>query len=209
MSQLMLYISLSALTLGILVWVFMFEYRSYRVAVLRHHLFEARDNLFAAAARGELSFNDRAYGMVRSVINGLILKGEAVSIPYIVLLFFMCSREDREARSKEFEERLSKAIARLSKPGKTAIDKALQEINICLVSHIVHISIAFCLPIQVIKLSIHVNALLDHADYNKMADAKIERVGGKVHSQLVMLEREAYAIGEYTDLDCRLQSAAA
>jgi hypothetical protein len=208
MSQLLLYVFLSAFTLGFLVWLFMFEYRSYRVTVLRHHLFEARDNLFAAASRGNLSFNDRAYGMVRSVINGLILKAEAVSIPYILLLFLMCSRKDREARSEEFEERLAKAIQKLSEPGKAAIAKALQEINICVVSHIMHISLVFCLPTQLMKLSIHANAVLDHVDYHKMADEKIEHVGVKVHSQLVMLEREAYAIGEYTDLDCRLQAAA-
>jgi hypothetical protein len=207
MRELTVYIFLSALTLGFLVWLFMSEYRSYRVRVIRHHLFEARDSLFAAAARGDLSFDDRAYGMVRSVINGLILKADAVSIPYTLFLFLMCSREDRVARSDEFEARLEKAMQKLSVPGKAAIGKALQEINICLVSHVMHISVVFCLPTQLMKVLVHASAMRDHADYNELADAEIERVGTKIRSPLVMLEREAYAIGEYTDLDCRLQAA--
>jgi hypothetical protein len=208
MSQLLIYIFLSVCMLGFLVWLFLVEYRSYRVKVLRYHLFRARDNLFAAAKRGDLSFNDRAYGMIRSVINGLLVKAEAVSIPYISLLFLMCSRRDREARSAEFEERLAGAIQKLSDPGKAAIAKALQEINICVVSHSIHISVVFCLPTQLMKLSIFANARMDHDSYHEIADAKLEHMGGKVHSQIVMLEREAYAIGEYTDLDCRLQAAA-
>jgi hypothetical protein len=208
MSQLLIYIFLIAFAIGFLVWLFLVEYRSYRVRVLRYHLFKARDTLFAAAARGDLSFDDRAYGMVRSVINGLLVKAEAVSIPYIALLILMCSRKDRKARSAEFEERLAKATAKLSVPGKRAIAKALLEINICVVSHAMHISVLFCLPTHLMKLSIFANARMDYDSYHEIADAKLEHVGDKVHAHLVMLEREAYAIGEYTDLDCRLQAAA-
>jgi hypothetical protein len=57
------------------------------------------------------------------------------------------------------------------------------------------------------KLLIHASVLMDRGNYNEKADAELERVGTKIHSPLVMLEREAYAIGEYTDLDCRLQAA--
>jgi len=71
----------------IFLWVFfVFVYRRYRVAVLRHHLFAARDRLFERAKLGDLSFDDRAYGMVRTIINGLLRSADTLSIPTLLIV---------------------------------------------------------------------------------------------------------------------------
>lgn len=58
------------------LWVlFFWLYRDYRLDLFRQRMFSLRDDLFDLADSGAISFDHKAYGMLRSVINGNIQFG--------------------------------------------------------------------------------------------------------------------------------------
>lgn len=60
----------------LLLWIlFFWIYRDYRLDLFRQKLFSLRDDLFDMAIEGKISFDDPAYGMLRSTINGTIQFG--------------------------------------------------------------------------------------------------------------------------------------
>jgi hypothetical protein len=140
----------SILLLG-LVGFFLFEYRRYRVQVLRFHLFAARDRLFESARAGNLAFDARAYGMARHVINGLIDCADRLSLADLLIMRFLTRSSRREANGRRFHARFAEARGRLSPAGQKAVDAAFAEVHFCVLSHLLHVSVIFVLPMQVIK----------------------------------------------------------
>jgi hypothetical protein len=196
MIQFAAYIAGSALLLFALIWVFLFPYRTYRVYVLRHYLFAARDKLFAAAAQGELSFDDRAYGMVRTVLNGLLGKADDLSLGNFVLVETIGREEDHRECLDRFDNRFSEARAKLSPAGKRAVDEALAEAHFCVLSHILHISVLAALPTQLFKLGLHLSVALGFI--RGRDDWSQQKAGFARHlqTQLDELDRHAFATGE-------------
>ena len=70
-----------------LIWIlFFWFYRDYRVDRFRQNLFALRDELFDMAQSGKLEFNDPAYGMLRSMINGTIQFGHRLGLLDLLML---------------------------------------------------------------------------------------------------------------------------
>lgn len=201
MIEFMVYMVLSVGMLLALAWFFIFEYRYYRVRVLRKHLFDARDLLFAAAANGAMSFDDRAYGMARSVINGLLRKAEALSMLYLVGLATIGDKADREDRIVAFEKRFGRATEKLSDAGKTAVIAALEQAHFSVLSHVLHISVVFALPIQLYKLKQWIAVRLGALTSREEFSARVGRIETHMQSQLRELDRQAYALGESVEYE--------
>ncbi|MDA3919647.1 MAG: hypothetical protein PF501_03020 [Salinisphaera sp.] len=73
--------------LGIALWcAFLFWlYPHYRIEEFRQRVFELRQKMFREAAAGRIDFNDPAYGMLRTTMNGML--GYAHELSVWVLLF--------------------------------------------------------------------------------------------------------------------------
>ncbi len=77
----------------------------------RQALFELRDKMFDDCARGELSFDDRAYWALRSLMNGSVRFGHRISIS----LGFLLSMAHRgEKKESEFAVRWRDALSSCS-----------------------------------------------------------------------------------------------
>ena len=209
MIELTIYTAMSGILAMALVWFFMFEYRYYRIRVLRHHLFAARDALFTAAARGDLSFNDRAYGMARTVINGLLRKAEALSLPYVLTLEAMMPRADKDHRLDEFDTRFSKANEKLTETGKAAVARAMNAVHFYVVSHVLHISVVWFIPVQLYKLKLWVSNRLGSFSVREDLKFQIERVEDHYKERLRDLDRQAFAVGESVELENQAYALAA
>jgi hypothetical protein len=208
MTELLIYTCLSAVLLVALGWVFLFEYRRYRVRVFRYHLFKARDNLFAAARSGALSFDDRAYGMARSVINGLILKADALSFTYIAMLRVIGSNRHRKERATAYDTRLQKACAKLSPEGKAAVKEALFKTHVSVISHLFHISVILGVPVHLCKLTLWIeDNVFGSETAESVADEKIGSWGKRMNVPLRDLDRQAFAVGASTAFEGDLAAA--
>ncbi len=69
----------SVASLAGLVVLYFWLYRDYRIDLFRQRLFALRDELFDLARSGAISFDDRAYGLLRSTLNGFIRFGHRLT----------------------------------------------------------------------------------------------------------------------------------
>jgi hypothetical protein len=133
-------------------WLWAIEYRRYRVLLLKNALFEARDALFAAAEQGKLAFDDPAYGMTRTLLNGMLRQAEALSLPHFIGMMLTRAWWSNPEVERRFNDRFSRSQARLTEAGRSAVRSAIDRSHIAIVSHVMHISFVFGLPIQLLKV---------------------------------------------------------
>src|SRR5688572_4507828 len=132
-------------------WLWAIEYRRYRVLVLKNSLFEARDALFAAAEQGKLSFDDPAYGMSRILLNGMLRQAEALSLPHFVGMMSTRAWWSNAEIERRFNERYSRAQTQLTEAGRDAVRCVIDRAHVAIVSHVLHISLVFGLPLHLLK----------------------------------------------------------
>jgi hypothetical protein len=106
------------------VWLlFFWLYRDYRLDAFRQELFLLRDELFGLAMGGKLSFDSKAYGMLRSSINGNIQFGHRWGF-LDLLCFFLFTRGDqfRNREAENYRARWQKAIGELDPDIRQAVE---------------------------------------------------------------------------------------
>ena len=145
-------IFLAATLMLVCWWLWAIEYRRYRVLLLKNALFEARDALFAAAEQGKLSFDDPAYGMTRTLLNGMLRQADALSLPHFIGMMLTRAWWSDAEVERQFNDRLTRSQARLTDAGRLAVRGAIDRAHIAIVSHVLHISFLFGLPIQLLKI---------------------------------------------------------
>lgn len=103
----------SLASIVLIMWVLFWLYPDYQVDVFRQKMFQLRDELFDEAAQGKISFNDPAYGMLRSAMNGHIRFAHQSNI-WQALLFSWLTRNDEKFDhpfDKEFNKNTEKCSA--------------------------------------------------------------------------------------------------
>lgn len=85
MNPQVIYHALSTLlSLAVACSLFFWGYRRYRVDHFRQQVFELRDRLFDDADAGLIEFDNRAYGMLRTMMNGYIRFGHRLNLWFIL-----------------------------------------------------------------------------------------------------------------------------
>jgi hypothetical protein len=148
------------LAIAALMYLFDGPYRKYRLDLLRFQIFRARDDLFAAAERGVIPFDDPAYGMTRQILNGMIRFAHSVGfwrvVTCVVLRHWLA---DPEA-SKRFASSYDLAVQQLPLHAKREVMWAMSQANIALFSYLCHTSLALFplvfLAKWLLRASIHV-----------------------------------------------------
>jgi hypothetical protein len=80
----------SGLSLVGLAWLYLWAYRDYRRDFFRARLFAIRAQLFDGAAEGKIRFDDPAYGLLRSTLNGFLRFGHRFGpMRLIAMAFFV------------------------------------------------------------------------------------------------------------------------
>jgi len=133
--------------------VFDLPYRQYRIDLLRHQLFGARDSLFAAALDGAISFNDPAYGMTRQIINGMIRFAHQVGFWQLLLMLMTRRIWEVPQQQAKFPRHFANARSALTSNGRKVVDDALNCAHRSLLSHVAHTSLclfpfAVCLDVS-------------------------------------------------------------
>lgn len=129
-ASLHLFIAISSL---VILW---FCWRSYRVDALRENLFALRGDLFDYAATGGVSFDHKAYALLRIKMNGMIRFAHRISYARLALtlVFFCFSKpEGVMQQQKEWKD----AVATLSPEKQKHLLGFHNQMDVLIVKHMV------------------------------------------------------------------------
>ena len=97
-----------------MLWVlFYWLYRDYRIDRFREDLFSLRDEVFDMGASGKAPFEHRAYGMLRSNINGAIRHGHRLGLLDLMVFAALARRPDQADGAREYTRAWKAACAEL------------------------------------------------------------------------------------------------
>jgi hypothetical protein len=97
------------------LWALYFRgYRAYRVDLFRDNLFRLRDELFDFAAAGEIAFDHEAYGLLRTMINGVIRGADRVGFLTVLIFAITSQRELHAEIVPDIERRWQKALGEVN-----------------------------------------------------------------------------------------------
>lgn len=123
-------------------WLFAFAFRSYWIDATRQRLFNIRDDLFDQVQKSDrIAFDDPAYGIARTTINGMIQFTHDISVPRIISIFVMRRFPDHNLRVETYQSDFKGAVEGLSNEGKKIILRALADSHIAFAKHLIHTSI--------------------------------------------------------------------
>lgn len=108
-----------------LAYFFFFPYRQQQVDICRSRIFEARNELFLGAANGTLSFDDKAYVMVRTTLNGMIRFAHELNILQAFTTYLVFRYGYKREAVNQYEQELANATKNLSPDAENAVMEAL------------------------------------------------------------------------------------
>lgn len=128
----LLFLILLLFSVILLFWL----YRYYRVDKFRQQLFELRDNFFDEASKGNLGFDDPAYGMLRNAMNGFIRFGHRINIWQAIFLNLEFNKR-RNRRNDIFISELNKNTINYTNTQKKIINKYYVRMNFIILEHLI------------------------------------------------------------------------
>lgn len=132
--------------LAILAYLVFWRYREIQIDWLRQDLFKQRDILFDLASNGKISFDNPAYGMLRTTINGYIRFAHRISI-WQTIYFFVVARPLLLRTSDDFVDRWNKNVGVLSSEMSRELDKLKKAMERRVLLHIILVSPEMLFPI--------------------------------------------------------------
>jgi hypothetical protein len=113
-------------------------YMGYRIDELRQQLFATRDHLFDLALQKKVRFEDPAYGILRTMINGYIRFAHRLT-PMAILVYYCSERRDKEAvaAGKSLGKSFDEALGRLPEEGRQAVLRVHEGLHFFVVRHLV------------------------------------------------------------------------
>lgn len=151
-------VSLLASIVSLLALWFLYSklYRDYRIDLARERLFSLRDELFELGASGKISFDDDAYGLLRSTINGFIRFVHRLN--FLSTLFLVLRIDEEDVSKHSFFRRFSEAMNELQPEIRTDLLAIHQKVHYVVLSHLVATSPSLFV---VVALSFPVTRLLE------------------------------------------------
>lgn len=139
--QALVYLLLSLI--GVRLWMFYGPHRRLRIDETRAQLFVVRERLFDAAAKGEsIRFEDRAYGMARTMLNGMLRTLEDQGLVYWAIISWRLSRSESErAECVSYMNDFRHARGELSREGRELVQSTIDEAMQILLAHMVSTSL--------------------------------------------------------------------
>ena len=138
-------------------WAYCWPYRRYQVDKTRYELFVVRDQLFDAAVQGDLiKFDDPAYGMTRTTLNGMLRMLEDFS--FIQLLALVWRLRDKRWRHMcaLYSADVKRALDELSPDGRKLVNDTMAEAGRIFLSYLTKTSLAIRFFFVMCKVLVHV-----------------------------------------------------
>ena len=134
--------------LAALWWLFAWLYYDYRLDLLRFRLFLVRDQLFASAAEGKIGFDDPAYLMMRTTINGSLRFAHRLTL-FKLLITSLWLRRYKPNNGSMYHSKLNGTMHNLSFEQKKIILEAHFDLHYALITHVAHVSF-FLFPFTIL-----------------------------------------------------------
>lgn len=134
-----------------LYFFFAFIYSRDRLNLFRDQLQAIRVRLLVHVRAGDLRSDSYAYHTAQTIVTGVLRYASCYSIP---LILFHCSTQRRwirPGRKRHLERRFRDALEELSPAGRAAVKEALDELHFRVLSHVLHVSVLFWLPLQIFR----------------------------------------------------------
>lgn len=142
--------------IAVIWWFFAWIYNDYRVDLLRCRLFVLRDKLFEYAENGEIDFDDPAYRLTRTLLNGSLRFAHRLTFADVMI----ASRFHRKnPDSAPYHALLDQALHHLPLEQKKKIVDIHAELHIVTLSHIAHTSLMLWPFAFTFKLAIKLHLL--------------------------------------------------
>lgn len=129
----------SLISILFLLVLFLWLIPGYRVDLFRQQMFALRDELFDEARKGNISFSDPAYGMLRSSMNGFIQFGHRLNVWQVMLLNFI-ARNEKNRMTKPFYKQLEENMTENTPEQKELIKSYYLRMNYCVTKHLINSS---------------------------------------------------------------------
>lgn len=100
----------TGVSLLFLWFLFSLFYRRYRIDLYRQRMFELRQELFRLAADGNIDFDDPAYGITRTTLNGFIRFAHRVTWLSLLAAWFLFRDELRANPEDRFDTWIEEAL---------------------------------------------------------------------------------------------------
>ena len=138
----------SLISLAFLFFLVFFLVNQHRVDRLRQKLFFIRDALFDEAAAGRISFDSKAYGYTRTVLNGFLRFSHRLSVSRLATVSVLVRRADLD----ETNETLRAAMSASSEADRALCEEYLKMAHEAVVKHLASAPISVILMIPVLSL---------------------------------------------------------
>ena len=138
-------------------WAFCWPYRRYQIDKTRYELFVVRDRFFDVAVEGKLiAFDDPAYGMTRTTLNGMLRTLEDFS--FIQLLALVWRLRDKRWRHMcaRYSADVKRALDELSPDGRKLVNDTMGEAGHIFLNYLRKTSLAIRLFFFSCSLLVHV-----------------------------------------------------
>ena len=172
----------SLVSIAFILFLFLWCYRDYRTDVFRQIMFKLRDELFDEARKGTINFDDDAYVMLRSAINGFIRFGHKFNLMQVILLYVTLKTENYI--SEPFSERLKKNC---TDEQEKIIIAYYMRMNFHIIKHLILSS--YVLLLITLMLVIPILSLL-------VVEKQIEKLANYFRSPLDKIDSAALATGK-------------
>jgi hypothetical protein len=137
----------TCLSLLLLWFLFHWTYREYRVDLFRQRIFNLRDELFDLAREGVLSFDDPAYGLLRTALNGFIRFGHRIRPFSLIWLAWRTDKEALWVATESFVTQWTEATGRLDKATAKRLNDILRRAHLWVADQLVFSSMVLLLTV--------------------------------------------------------------
>lgn len=149
-----IYVFIFYFLVGVVFYLFVNVWREYRRDLLRHRLFIIRDKLFIVTEKSiSLSFDNKAYGLARTTLNGMIRYADELTLGQIIIDSIILGKN--EIIDDSYIHEMETALGKLNDLNREIIEDAIDEMHQVVVSHVVAtnpVLFILWLPVKLINL---------------------------------------------------------
>lgn len=123
-----------------IVWFATSYHKDWSVDLTRQQLFELRDQLFDRAIKEDVNFDDTAYGMVRTLLNGMIRFAHELSFMRVAWILISQKVFGVEDSVDRYQAALEKILTSLPEAQRQIYKTALEQMHEIMFRHLLRTS---------------------------------------------------------------------
>lgn len=126
----------SIFSIALITVLVLWLYNDYCVDHFRQEMYKLRDGFFDEAATGRLNFDMKAYGMLRSTMNGMIRFAHRLSLLHVLVGVVILKSHLKGSAGAEFSEQLKQELGTLSDAQRQLVLDYHKKMNLLVVKYL-------------------------------------------------------------------------